>query len=280
MPASITFNSVPQVIIVPGQDFSLNVSGQMPSDLSGNNVKEINPLPMMEVEKIPPKTNEPAKSENVDALVLKDQVFTQGLKTVLTNHQTMALTWILIRENSFDRRGGVLADELGKPLSILALILAQKNSREFSDEINQQRTKAMEKRFENEKNLFPAFSTLIIAHDPLTWKNAIKKHVEPGKLKSDVFIGAQKEEKPNVLGKNDVVITTYRIVISDVKKEKSVLTKIGWERIIFDQADATKDRRNTYDASCQFSALARWAVSTDHSLRNLAFGQDDDQPFC
>lgn len=72
----------------------------------------------------------------------------KGMKVDLMSHQKCGLGWMLFRESLLPR-GGILADELGKPISLLSLIVAQKNVQKSSFEIEKAREEAMKKTFEN-----------------------------------------------------------------------------------------------------------------------------------
>uniref|UniRef100_A0AC34R318 Uncharacterized protein n=1 Tax=Panagrolaimus sp. JU765 TaxID=591449 RepID=A0AC34R318_9BILA len=188
-----------------------------------------------------------------------------GLKTKLLPHQKCGIVWMLHRENSFPR-GGLLADEpgLGKTLALVSLILSQKNARENSSEIEAERMKAMGRTFEKDTNLIRSFSTLVVAPASviLQWQNEINKNLEDGKLKTYVFEESEDETDPHILTCHDVVFTTYHNVVVDKKKENSVLTKIGWERVILDEAHHIRNcRSQSYKACCELPAHARWASS-------------------
>uniref|UniRef100_A0AC34R7Z9 Transcription termination factor 2 n=1 Tax=Panagrolaimus sp. JU765 TaxID=591449 RepID=A0AC34R7Z9_9BILA len=230
----------------------------------------------------------------------------QGLNVDLMHHQKCGLTWMMFRE-SVVPRGGILADDmgLGKTLSLISLILAQKNARQNSEEVKKARKEAMLKAFKDDKEVVAAFSTLVVAPASVIfqWEKEIKDRVQPGKLKTYVFHGAKRETDPNILGRYDIVITTYALIASELgektindeaassdeenefgrkkppkaknkkhisKGNKSVLTKIGWERVILDEAHNIKNHKSlTSKGCCRLPAYTRWALTGTPIHNNL-----------
>ena len=155
-----------------------------------------------------------------------------------------------------------------------------------------------------EEGVIAAFSTLVVAPASVIyqWEKEIKDRVAPGKLKVYVFHGPNRETDPRFLARNDVVITTYSIISSELgekkakeddddsdedsfrgklklkvkqkkqisKNNKSVLTKIGWERVILDEAHNIKNRASLMSKGCcRIPAFCRWALTGTPIHNNL-----------
>uniref|UniRef100_A0A914XWQ2 Helicase ATP-binding domain-containing protein n=1 Tax=Panagrolaimus superbus TaxID=310955 RepID=A0A914XWQ2_9BILA len=215
-------------------------------------------------------------------------------------HQKHGLTWMKWRENNKAPRGGILADDmgLGKTLSMISLIVSQKNDRKNFSEVKEKLAADMKKHFSYEKDVRPGYCTLVVAPASVIyqWEKEIKDRVKPGKLKVYVFHGPRRERDPMVLARNDIVITTYNTISSELGEDKdlighdsdddndgdnwyskaksgskkgiskrntkSVLTQIGWERIVLDEAHNIKNRKSLMSKGCcRLLAFKRWALT-------------------
>uniref|UniRef100_A0A914QF76 Transcription termination factor 2 n=1 Tax=Panagrolaimus davidi TaxID=227884 RepID=A0A914QF76_9BILA len=228
----------------------------------------------------------------------------EDLTVDLMLHQKHGLTWMKWRENQKLNRGGILADDmgLGKTLSMISLIVSQKCDRKNSVEAKEKLKTDMEKHFSSEKNIYPGYCTLVVAPASVIyqWEKEIKDRVKTGKLKVYVFHGPQRERNPMRLASNDIVITTYNTISSELGEDKSlqssgesdiddfivdddkwyskkkkgskkvisksnkksVLSQIGWERIILDEAHNIKNRKSLMSKGCcQLHAFKRWALT-------------------
>uniref|UniRef100_A0A914ZAY7 Transcription termination factor 2 n=1 Tax=Panagrolaimus superbus TaxID=310955 RepID=A0A914ZAY7_9BILA len=215
-------------------------------------------------------------------------------------HQKYGLTWMKWRENNEAPHGGILADDmgLGKTLSMISLIVSQKNDRKNSKDVKEKLDVDMNKHFSCEKDVHPGYCTLVVAPASVIyqWEKEIKDRVKPGTLKVYVFHGPRRERDPKILAKNDIVITTYNTISSELGEDKdligqesdedgtedkwyskdksgnkkkiskrntkSVLTQIGWERIILDEAHNIKNRNSLMSKGCcRLLAFKRWALT-------------------
>lgn len=60
----------------------------------------------------------------------------------------------------------------------------------------------------------------------------------------------------------DVVITTYHTLAKEHEKNESVLARIGWYRIVLDEAHTIRNHTNTFHRSCLFlEAKMRWCLT-------------------
>ncbi|VDK52146.1 unnamed protein product [Anisakis simplex] len=224
-----------------------------------------------------------------------------GLKTELMYHQRCGLTWLLWREKQ-SPPGGILADDmgLGKTLSIIALIVHQKNEQRKKTDEDDKATELKRKALRDNK-LIPSKGTLVIAPASLIfqWEAEINCHVKTGRLNVLIFHGPKqkREDDPKLLARYDVVITTYNLLANELgekapiiddslsdstdsdgngfrvkanvkgkrkisKQCKSVLTKIAWERIVLDEAHQIKNKTSLASkACCRLAALNRWCLT-------------------
>ncbi|CAD7693012.1 unnamed protein product [Nyctereutes procyonoides] len=203
-----------------------------------------------------------------------------GLKVPLLLHQKQALAWLLWRESQ-KPHGGILADDmgLGKTLTMIALILTQKNQEKTKEE---DKNVALTWLSKDDSREFTSRGTLIICPASLIhhWKNEVMKRVSSNTLRVCLYHGPNRDQRAKVLSTYDIVITTYNLLAKEIPTQKeegaipganpsmgkdiakTPLLRIVWARIILDEAHCVRNPRvQTSMAVCKLQAHARWAVT-------------------
>ncbi|KAI8380944.1 SNF2 family N-terminal domain-containing protein [Radiomyces spectabilis] len=171
------------------------------------------------------------------------------LKLPLLPFQKYGVGWMLQQEKLNDFKGGILADEMGmgKTIQTISLLLSDKQK----------------------PNLVIAPTVAV-----MQWKREIETHTDNA-LSVYVFHGAKRTNEIEELLAHDVVLTTYAIVeslfrrqeygvkrLTQIIKERSILHKIDWHRIILDEAHNIKDRScNTARSVFNMKAKFRWSLT-------------------
>ncbi|KAF1955347.1 hypothetical protein CC80DRAFT_415789 [Byssothecium circinans] len=196
------------------------------------------------------------------------------MKSILMEHQKIALTWLLKMERS-NSKGGILADEmgLGKTVEALSLMLANPSTN-------------------------PACkTTLIVAPVALIrqWEKEIERHVKPHhRLKVYNYHQAGRKATFDMLRKYDVVLTTYGTLASELKQKENrqkqeeradetrpakrralqSLAMLGtdchWYRVILDEAQWIKNRKTLSSrAAADLVSDHRWCLTGTPMQNNV-----------
>lgn len=214
----------------------------------------------------------------------------KGLKVTLMTHQRQALAWLTWREGQHPP-GGILADDmgLGKTLTMISLVLKQKQLKPKEDKEEEDEWRGREKQLQK---VIKSRGTLIICPASLIhhWHKEIERRVKGKKLQVLMYHGQGREKDILRLADNDIVLTTYSLVGKEVgtvnvdanapakddeknmedkqddgaesEKADATLLRIVWERIILDEAHNIKNRKSlSAMACCRLRARFRWAMT-------------------
>ncbi|EWY90122.1 hypothetical protein FOYG_07737 [Fusarium oxysporum NRRL 32931] len=173
-----------------------------------------------------------------------------------------------------ERGGGILADDMGmgKSLSILALIMKTlDNGQEWAEERNAEHKSRRSLKFSR--------STLVVVSAALLvdeWMNEVKKHLQRG-VKVIKYHGENRPktlEELSIIGDSDIVVTTYHTLTAEYLTEKgknSPLCKLGWYRIVLDEAHIIRRPSTKFFQACEYlHANSRWCLSGTPIQNRLA----------
>ncbi|KAM5512044.1 DNA repair and recombination protein rad5c [Fusarium oxysporum f. sp. phaseoli] len=173
-----------------------------------------------------------------------------------------------------ERGSGILADDMGmgKSLSILALIMKTlDNGQEWAEERNAEHKSRRSLKFSR--------STLVLASAALLvdeWMNEVKKHLQRG-LKVVKYHGENRPktlEELAVIEDSDIVVTTYHTLTTEYltgKGKNSPLYKLGWYRIVLDEAHIIRRPSTKFFQACEYlHANSRWCLSGTPIQNKLA----------
>ncbi|ORZ22284.1 SNF2 family N-terminal domain-domain-containing protein [Absidia repens] len=174
----------------------------------------------------------------------------ENLILPLLPFQRYGVAWMIQQEKDEAFKGGILADEMGmgKTIQTISLLLSDQGKK---------------------PNLVIAPTVAI-----MQWQTEIEKHTK-NDMKVSIFHGTKREKSAAALSKYDIVITTYSVAEiafrrqergckrnDELVKEKSVLHKVQWHRIILDEAHCIKDRAcGTARSVFALNGNYRWALS-------------------
>lgn len=164
------------------------------------------------------------------------------LKATLRKYQLEGLSW-LIQLDRLDF-GGCLADDmgLGKTVQIIAFLLYQKENRG------------------SEVNLIICPTSLVF-----NWEDEIKRFAP--NLKTLVLYGNERDSYYSSLRKYDVVITTYGLMVSDLKD----LKKFPFNCIILDESQAIKNPNSERNKSAGLLQARTRYILTGTPIENNTF---------
>ncbi|KAI0463298.1 hypothetical protein LJB42_003319 [Komagataella kurtzmanii] len=180
----------------------------------------------------------------------------EGLNVTLLDHQVRGLRFFQKRESNTDaQRGGLLCDDmgLGKTIQMISLILANRPTKEFR------------KRSKNSP------VTLVVCPLAVASQWCKEMQTKAPSLKTYIFHGSDKATEYKELLKFDVVVTTYNVVLWDLKKKsEAILTAGNWWRIILDEAHTIKNFNSMTAKSCiKLKSSQKWCLTGTPIQNNL-----------
>nr|XP_045623024.1 transcription termination factor 2-like isoform X1 [Procambarus clarkii] len=226
----------------------------------------------------------------------------EGLKVPLLVHQRRALAWLLWRERLVPPGGILADDMgLGKTLTMIALILRHKElvkEGAIAEDFSSLRESDQESEDDDEigahewikrsgsskSSLVMSSGTLVVCPASLLgqWEGEVKSRVSRRIMKCAVYHGNNRKTDIKDLARYDLVITTYQLVMKEAfpkdkgsvlktnkdnvpkvkAKNQGHLFRIGWTRIILDEAHTIRNHKSkTSQAVCLLRGGRRWALT-------------------
>uniref|UniRef100_A0A8I3WGG5 Transcription termination factor 2 n=1 Tax=Callithrix jacchus TaxID=9483 RepID=A0A8I3WGG5_CALJA len=212
-----------------------------------------------------------------------------GLKVPLLLHQKQALAWLLWRESQ-KPQGGILADDmgLGKTLTMIALILTQKNQEKNREK---EKSTALTWLSKDDSSNFTSHGTLIICPASLIhhWKNEVEKRVNSNKLRVCLYHGPNRDARARVLSTYDIVITTYSLVAKEIPTNKqeanipganlSVEVILPQRKFQLHHLKLSEDEETVYNVFFARSRSALQSYLQRHESRGSQSGRSPNNPF-
>ncbi|KAH6988464.1 SNF2 family N-terminal domain-containing protein [Ilyonectria destructans] len=162
-----------------------------------------------------------------------------------------------------EKGGGVLADEMGmgKTLSILALVINTiENGHEWAESRTDEALSHSQIRHHTHSTLVVVPSALLIN----SWIAEIKLHLGDA-VKVTKYHGGSRERDTKNLASADIVLTTYKTLATDHSNNnnrQSPLHRIGWFRVVLDEAHNIRRPSTTFHRSCAaLEARSRWCLT-------------------
>ncbi|KAG5192746.1 P-loop containing nucleoside triphosphate hydrolase protein [Tribonema minus] len=145
------------------------------------------------------------------------------LLSPLLPYQLEGLGWLLHQELEEEHRGGILADEMGKTIQAISLMLANRPHAKDKQQCSAWTAAEAGMEFPTLGNADTAprrGGTLVIC--PLIaltqWRAEIERFVEDGGLSVVTYHGADRAKGTRGLADADVVLTTYAVVQADYRR--------------------------------------------------------------
>nr|XP_036578671.1 DNA repair and recombination protein rad5c [Colletotrichum truncatum]KAF6786004.1 DNA repair and recombination protein rad5c [Colletotrichum truncatum] len=169
------------------------------------------------------------------------------------------ITKIKQRTRPDEKGGGILADEMGmgKSLSILSLIVKTlENGQAWAEQENNSDEKI--------KDVSYSGATLIVVSSAQIQKSpklTLDRHVE-GNLKSIKYHGPGREKDIDTIKNSQIVVTTYNTLSAEFQQKSSILHKIGWYRVVLDEAHIIRRPATKFYLACkELHANSRWCLT-------------------
>ncbi|XP_070073624.1 transcription termination factor 2-like isoform X1 [Drosophila takahashii] len=198
----------------------------------------------------------------------------------LMKHQQSAVKWMQFRERQ-NICGGIVADDmgLGKTLSMIALVVADKQMQIDKEDENEPQLKRVchasltgdcsSKEFHKyfTTNDYPPAGTLVVCPKSVMsqWAQEVTSKVAPNAIKTLIFHDTNRlAVKLEELRSCDLVITSYNLLWNEYKRfgNNSPLFAAHWNRVILDEAHIIRNDKCCGGISvCQLRSRCRWALS-------------------